>query len=101
MSKSYGRYKTIGICYGSNTQYYRDRARSFRHKNRQIIRNIIANKNIEDFDDQYIDFRQPRKDDWDEPTDGTWKLNCKYLKNKKSKNRFNGIYPTKNNKIKK
>ena len=101
MSKSYGKYKTVGVCCGSNTEYYRDRYRVFRNKNKQIIRNIIANKSISEFDEYYLDFRQSRKNDWDEPTDGTFKLNCKDLKKYKNKGYYSGIYPTKNNKVKK
>lgn len=102
MSKSYGKYKTIGVCYGSNTEYYRDRYRAFRNKNKQIIRNILANKSIDDFDEYYLDFRQPRKDSWNEPTDGTYKLDYKELKRYRNRsNYYRGIYPTKNNKIKK
>lgn len=98
MSKSYGRYKTIGICTGSNTEYYRDRVRSFRTKNKQRLRNALANFNVEDFDDIYIDYRQPKKNDWDEPTDGTWLLDPNTAKSRK----FKGIYVTKfGNKIKK
>ncbi len=82
MSKSYGKYITVGFCYGSNTEYYRDRNRYFRNKNRQIIRNLVANKNIQDFEDCYLDFRQPRKNDWDEPTDGTYKVTVRDTKNR-------------------
>lgn len=48
MSKSYGKYKTIGVWYEAhaNTEYYRCRRRSFRTKNRHIIRNMLANKSI-------------------------------------------------------
>lgn len=59
MSKSYGKYKTIGV-WGkvrANTEYYRYRRVSFRNRNRQIIRNILANKSINDFDELYTDFR--------------------------------------------
>lgn len=46
MSKSYGKYKTIGAWYEAhaNTEYYRCRRRSFRTKNRHIIRNMLETK---------------------------------------------------------
>ena len=53
MSKSFGKYVTMGICYGSNTEYYRGRRKHQRHVNKQRIRNIIANNNIEEFDEKY------------------------------------------------
>ena len=101
MGKSYSKYKTMGVCYGSNIEYYRDRVHYIRNKNKHRMRNILANQNIEDFDDMFIDFRLPKKDDWDEPTDGTYKLSAKLLKRLKSNYNFNGIYSTKNGKIKK
>jgi hypothetical protein len=74
MSKSYGNYATVGICTGSNTEYYRDRRKHQRNVNKQRIRNTIANNDIEDFDDKFIPFEIPKKNDWDEPTDGTLKV---------------------------
>lgn len=103
MSKSYGKYKTIGVWYEAhaNTEYYRCRRRSFRTKNRHIIRNMLANKSITDFDELYTDFRQHKKNHWEEPTDGTFKLYHGDLIKYKSIYKYNGIYPTKNNRIKK
>ena len=80
MSKSYSNYKTIGVCYGNNTPYYKARRRKFRSKNNQSIRNLLAHSSIEDFDINYKPFHQPTKDSWDEPTDGSYKVtyNGKY-----------------------
>ena len=75
MSKSYANYKTIGVCYGNNTPYYKARRRQSRSKNNQSIRNLLAHSTIEDFDADYNPFYQPRKDSWDEPTDGSYKVN--------------------------
>lgn len=101
MSKSYGKYKTIGCCWGSNTEYYRDRNRRLRNKDRQNIRNLLANKPIEEFDDVFIPTKEPDNMYWNEPTDGTFKLyHIDFIKYK-SKYRYHGIYPTKKNRIKK
>ena len=35
MSKSHGKYLTVGMCYGNNTPYYKARRRMVRMKNRQ------------------------------------------------------------------
>lgn len=77
MSKSYGKYKTLGICSGSNTSYYRSRNRRVRVKNNQKMKNIIANKNIDEFDDIFISYSEPDNYKWGEPTDGTWKITPK------------------------
>ena len=102
MSKSFGKYVTMGICYGSNTEYYRDRRKHQRHVNKQRIRNIIANNNIEEFDEKYNPYNIPKKDNYVEPTDGTYKLTGKKIKKEQKTwlKKF-GLYVTKNNKIKK
>ena len=102
MSKSYGKYKTMGIAYGSNTEYYRDRRRHQRHVNKNRIRNTIANTNIDEFDDNYQEYSIPKNNDWDEPTDGHYKVTAKELNEMDKKRRkVFGLYTTKNNKIKK
>jgi hypothetical protein len=98
MSKSYGKYKTCGICYGNNTPYYKDRRRKVRMKNKQRLENMIAHYNPEDYDDVFEPYSIPKKDSWDEPTDGTWKLTAKHLAKSTYKYPY---YATKNNRIKK
>lgn len=98
MSKSYGKYKTCGICWGNNTPYYKDRRRKVRMKNNQRLRAMIAHHNPEDYDDVFDPYIIPKKDSWDEPTDGTWKLTAKHLNKSKYKYSY---YATKNNRIKK
>ena len=103
MSKSYGKYKTIGICTGSNTDFYRERRKHQRHVNNNRIRNILANYENDEFDDKYNDYKIPKEDSWEEPTDGHYKMTAKEL-NKIKKDymkSFGNIYTTKNNKIKK
>ena len=94
MSKSYCRYKTVGVCTGTNTDFYHDRRIRIRRKNANNIRNVVANNPIDDFDDKYIPYREPRNKMWMEPTDGTYKVYSKDCVN------FRGIYKFKN-KIKK
>ena len=95
MSKSYSRYKRLGICYGSNTDFYRRRRRHERGVNNSNIRKILANKDISDFDDIFIPFKEPRNYKWTEPTDGTFVLDSKSkylrtygLRKVKNKNRI-------------
>ena len=102
MSKSFGKHVTLGICYGSNTEYYRSRRKHQRHVNRQRMRNIIANNNIDEFDEKYEPYNIPKKNHWDEPTDGTYKMSGKEIKKEqRTWIRKYGLYVTKNNKIKK
>ena len=98
MSKSYAKYKTLGVCTGSNTEYYRMRNRLRRRKNNHSIKNIMANFKNEEFDDIFLEFKIPKKDSWDEPTDGTWKV---YAKDLSKYPYIRGVYKTKNKKIKK
>lgn len=101
MSKSFGKYLRLGFCYGSNTEYYRKRRKHQRHVNKQRIRNIIANNNIDEFDEKYIPYNIPKRNDWDEPTDGTYKLTGKDIKRKEKEWFKKFAYVNKNNKVKK
>ena len=103
MSKSYGKYKSCGFCTGSNTEWYRDRIHKVRNKNKHLIRNIIANNDIEEFDDLYNPYSLPKKDRCREPTDGTIRYDYKRIKKmmKKYNGWTGGMYIAKNNKIKK
>lgn len=106
MSKSYARYLRMGIGVGSNTEYYRYRLRKFRNKNRHRIRNLLANHPVAEFDYRFVDFRQPRRDDWREPTDGTWIYTYKDIiegHNEEDEDLrcLMNLYTTKNRKVKK
>ena len=72
MSRSYRKPKAF-ICSGSNTEYYRDRNRSTRAKNRHKLRKFMLNDPTED---EAIDFVPNKKnkafDTWSEPTDGSY-----------------------------
>ena len=93
MAKSYSRYKTVGICTGTNTEFYHDRRVRVRRKNAHNIRNVMANNPTEEFDDTFIPYKEPRNNRI-EPTDGTYKVYSKECDD------FRGIYKFKN-KVKK
>lgn len=71
MSRTYRKVIKQGRCYGSNTEYYRDMNRKIRNKNKQSLRNLIANNDIDTVNDLVMTER-PLHDDWCEPTDGTY-----------------------------
>ena len=96
MSKSSGKYKTIGFAVGNNTEYYRERIKYQRRVNNHRIRDIIANNDIEDFDDILVAYKLPKRDGFREPTDGIYKVYPDEVKN------YIGIWKVKGkNKIKK
>ena len=51
MSRSYKKTVKLGVCYGSNTDFYRRRRRKFRTVNKQMLRNLLANREIDDVND--------------------------------------------------
>ena len=72
MSRSYKKYASGGICVGSNTEYYRDRNKSTRNKNKHILRNTLKKYELDDIDGfEFIENkRNPNYDTWNEPTAG-------------------------------
>lgn len=103
MSKSYGKYKSLGICTGSNTEWYRMRRKHWRRVNRNRFRNIISKYDNEEIDENFNPYIIPKKNTWEEPTDGTVRYDYKRIK--KMMKEYNGwscgMYITKNNKVKK
>ena len=85
MSRSYKKHASGGICCGSNTQYYRDRNKNTRNKNKHIIRNALKRYELDEIDGfEFIDNKKnPNYDSWNEPTDGKWhaKTFGEYLNN--------------------
>lgn len=63
---------TVGICCGSNTEYYRERTRRTSARNKQILRNAVAHYGNDEVDEHVFEYRPPKRDTWDEPTDGTF-----------------------------
>lgn len=99
MSKSYSKNIFLGMCYGSNTEYYRKRRQLRRHRNKQHLRNALQFKDI---DENLKECNMPTRDSWDEPTDGGRKYTAKELMRKMKK--FPGCFNyflTKKGKIKK
>ena len=76
MSRSYKKAVKCGICTGSNTEFYHSMNRKVRNKNNQMLRNLMANYDIEEIDDMIVTYK-PIHDDWNEPTDGTFLVNKK------------------------
>jgi len=97
MSKSYGRFKSVGALRGSNTEFYRKRNQYMRRKNRFILSNLLKKFSIDDVADYYSGFRLPKKDTWAEPTDGTLKIDAKWL----NEYELNGLYTYKGKYVKK
>ena len=96
MSKSYGKYKTCGNCGGTNTIFYKLRRRKFRRKNKQALIKALH------FNEEFLAFIQPKKDAWNEPTDGV----CLWYKKdidelRKESGKHYGLYSAKNGKVKK
>lgn len=71
MSRTYVKAVKCGICTGSNTEYYKARRRKVRNMNNHMLRNLIANHNIDEVNDLIITISLPHNS-WDEPTDGTF-----------------------------
>lgn len=104
MSKSYSKIKKFGICTGSNTEYYHEKRRTIRAKDKQLIRNTLAHHNVSEFDEVYTPLNLPFKNDWDEPTDGTFVMDAKSIDRdtiKSPHGGYAGVYTTKDGKIKK
>lgn len=71
MSRTYRKYLRLGVCCGSNTEWYRDRRREQRTKNKHALRKI-RKMPIESFANECEFINWPKRDSWYEPTDGTW-----------------------------
>lgn len=71
MSRTTRKNIKIGICTGTNTEYYRDRTRKMRRKYAANLRNLISKFAIDVAEELIMNPKFPRRDDWDEPTDGT------------------------------
>jgi hypothetical protein len=91
MSKSYGNYISVGFAEGDNTKYYKNRRKIARNKNKM---RLISS--LQDEDEDFIEFKQPKKDYWREPTDGTYRKKA----SDPELQYYKGVYPFKN-KIKK
>lgn len=70
MSKTYRKNVRVGICGGTNTDFYKDRRRFVRHKNKSMLKELLSTHTLQDIADAIFTFRIPKKDTWEEPTDG-------------------------------
>lgn len=96
MSKSYGKYKTCGNCGGTNTKFYKLRRRKFRRKNKQALIKALH------FNEEFLAFIQPKKDAWNESTDGVYLWYKKDIDElRKESGKHYGLYSAKNGKVKK
>ena len=71
MSRTYKKNVKVGIAGGTNTEFYRSRDRKIRRKNREICRCMVddEDRDLTVMNDKYI------KNDWEEPTDGSFVIN--------------------------
>ena len=101
MSKSYSKNIKIGFCGGKNrknTEYYDQKRKIFKKRDKQAVKNALAHANIEDFDEVFEPHVEPFKNEWTEPTDGTitfTKENADKIKD------WEKVYLTKDKKFKK
>lgn len=72
MSKSYHKKIRMHIAYGNNTDYYRSRRRRNRRANRITLRTTVTKNEVQDVDDVLVLKEIPKRDTWNEPTDGSW-----------------------------
>lgn len=99
MSKSYAKNIKFGPCgkCSQNTDYYKEKRKRFRAKDKQAVRDTLAHYDIEDFDENYKPNNEVFKDDWDEPSDGT----STFTATDKKLQYYDKVYITKDKKIKK
>lgn len=79
MSRSYRKPKAF-ICTGRNTEYYRDRNRNTRNKNKQLLRKAL----IDGKEDEVLfipNNKNKNYDSWCEPTDGSFMAKESNFKN--------------------
>lgn len=60
------------MCTGSNTEFYRDRRHAQRARDRNNLRALLAHYHIDEVSDLWLDDKIPKRDTWEEPTDGSW-----------------------------
>ena len=90
MSRTYRKNLSFGVCYGKNTDFYRRRKRYYKHLFRHNLNNLLKHYNVEDVNDLVLNPKYPKRDTWNEPTDGRYLVNLHNLKRYK-RNQW-GIY---------
>lgn len=74
MSRSYKKRLRMHSCTGSNTEWYRARRRMKRRRDRNHMRYMLANNDIDTVSENLIFEHMPKSDTWNEPTDGSWSI---------------------------
>jgi len=85
MSRTYRNKIRIGICCGCNTDWYQQRRKWQRNKNRHELRNKLANYILSEIDNVLSFTKLPKRDTWCEPTDGSWLLDNLVLQRRYNK----------------
>ena len=80
MSRTFRKNLRIGICTGDNREYYKIRRKKYKNKFKQNLRTLLRNKIIKEVSDLIMNPKYPKKDTWDEPTDGYWLISSKNTK---------------------
>ena len=88
MSRTYRKNIRVGICCGDNRSYYKLRRRKRRVLGKQNLRELLSNKPLDEVEELILNVKMPKKDTWDEPTDGCIVYNKDNI-NKPSKGWFN------------
>ncbi len=82
MSRTYKKNVKAFIATGSNTEFYKNRRRNIRRKNKNNLRNLVTNKPIDEINDLILNDVTPKTDKWREPTDGHFTINKEIIKQK-------------------
>lgn len=73
MSRTYRKNLRVGICTGSNTEYYRERRRLQRRKLNQELHTLSSHYTVEAMEEDVVNNPKiPKVNEWLEPTDGRY-----------------------------
>ncbi len=70
MSKTYRKNVRVGICTGSNTEFYRERRRTHRRKVKNKLKKLQNSGTKEDMENVQLE-KLIKRNSWEELTDGT------------------------------
>lgn len=75
MARSKKKHCKMQVACGNDTQWFKDRRRNTRHKNKHMLRNLLSNKTLDVLADLIISLQNKHNtsyDDWNKPSDGTY-----------------------------
>ena len=75
MSRTYHKNISIGLCHGDNRDYYKRRRRHFKKLFKQDFNSLLKHYAIEDVSNLVLNPKYPKRDTWNEPTDGRYLIN--------------------------